>query len=64
MTSGSTLTFDWNAAAADSLTTTAIVNTTGGDIIGIAINGTNTPTGGRYDVISSNHGASTLDNAT
>lgn len=60
--SGSTLTFDWNDIATDSLTTTAAVTTTASDVIWININGTNFPAGGPHDLISAAAGSS-LDNA-
>lgn len=61
--SESTLTFDWDGTATDSLTTTAVVTTTASDVIRININGINSPTGGSYDLISAAPGSS-LNNAT
>ena len=45
LASGATVTFDWNAGAVDTLTSTAAATTTTGSVIGISINPTNTPTG-------------------
>lgn len=61
---GSRFSFDWNAGATDSLTTTAPVATTAGNIVGITINGTSSPSGGPFNLISSSDVGSTLDSAT
>ena len=54
LASGANLTFDWNAGAVDTLTSTAAATTTG--IVGITINPANAPSGTGLTLLSSSSG--------
>jgi autotransporter-associated beta strand protein len=58
LASGANLTFDWNAGAVDTLTSTAAATTVAGPV-GISINPLNSPTGGSLTLISAPSGLNT-----